>query len=48
MEVEQHISGTNILVLAPGDKHSATQHKRRNDVKKQAWAVGGCGDHQIP
>lgn len=34
VEVEQHFSGTNILVLDPGDKQTTVQHKRRNEAKK--------------
>lgn len=47
MEIKQHISGTNIFIVAPGDKHNAIQHICRNEVKKLAWAVEGYGDHQI-
>ena len=38
-KVGQHFSGTNVLVLAPGDKHNTVQGRRK--VEKWAWTVGG-------
>lgn len=38
-EIGQHFSGTNILVLLPGYKHSIAQCKCRSEVKKQVWTV---------
>lgn len=43
MEVGQHSSGTNILVLDPGQKHCTVRCKRRNEVKKCEWTV----DHRL-
>lgn len=39
-------AGTNILILARGDKHNTAQ--LRSDVEKCAWTVGGEQDHQRP
>lgn len=41
MEVEQHFSRTNVLVLLPGDKHNTVQRKCRNEVEKWACTLGG-------
>lgn len=42
----QHISGTNVLVLAPGDEHNTAQHKGRDEAAKRAWTVRGDQHHQ--
>lgn len=34
-EVGQQFSGTNVLVLGPGDKHNTVQHKHRNEIEKR-------------
>lgn len=47
MEVGQHFSGTNILVLVSGDKHNTIHHKCRNKVKKWAWTVEGGGSRPL-
>lgn len=39
MEVGLHFSGTNILVLDSGDKHSTVQSRCRNEAEKQTWTV---------
>lgn len=41
----QHLPGTNILVLAPGEKHN--QHKHRIEADRGTWVLGDR-DHQNP
>lgn len=48
VEVGQHFSGTSVLVLAPADKHNTVQCKSRNEVKKQAWTIGGSRPPKTP
>lgn len=48
IEVGQQFSRTNILVLAPGNKHNTAQDKCRNEVKMWARTVAGDQDHPRP
>lgn len=42
-QVGKHFSGTNLIVLAPGDDYSTIQYECKNEVKK--W-LQGDQDHQ--
>lgn len=48
MEAGQPFSGTDILVLAPGDKSRTVQCKCANEVEMWLWTVWEDQDHQRP
>lgn len=48
MEVEQHFSGTDVLVLAQQNKHNTVQGKCRNEAEKWTCTVVEDLDHQRP
>lgn len=44
-KVGHHSSGTNILGLAPREKHNTVQHRHRNEAKVWAWTVERAQDY---
>lgn len=46
MELEQHFSGTDVLVLVQQNKHNTVQGKCSNEIEK--WTCTIDYDHQRP